>query len=219
MEKYLKNITLIKNQGLCNVAYISKVKDKKYFLKKFIYTGIDRKLEFKIQNSAYKVGIAAKPILVNKKYMVCEFLKGNYKQKLNRKDLKLLARALKKLHKIKIVKKQTVLKIKDKKANQALLKLQKMQKELVLTHHDLTTNNIIFDKKVKFIDWEFSGKNDRYFDLASICVEFKLHKKDEDYFFKNYNRKINRKKLKFFKIVYIALCEEWLKNKNGAKCK
>ena len=54
------------------------------------------------------------------------------------------------------------------------------KKDFVLTHHDLNPKNIIFNKNnIKIIDWEYSGVNNKFFDLASICVEFNLNKKKD----------------------------------------
>lgn len=44
----------------------------------------------------------------------------------------------------------------------------------------MNPKNIIFNKnKFKIIDWEYAGINDRFFDLASICIEFQLNKSEE----------------------------------------
>ena len=65
------------------------------------------------------------------------------------------------------------------------------------------------------MDWEDAAINDRYFDLASVCVEFNLGKENEAYFLRRYfteANEINEVKLKAYKIIYKALCTQWFEN-------
>ena len=87
--------------------------------------------------------------------------------------------------------------------------MQKNKKEYVLCHHDLNPKNILFSDDIKLIDWEYAGVNDRYFDLASIIVEFNLNKRNETLFMRSYSKKINLKKLYMYKIIYKDLCRLW----------
>ncbi|MCK5535670.1 MAG: hypothetical protein KAI79_02525, partial [Bacteroidales bacterium] len=61
------------------------------------------------------------------------------------------------------------------------------------------------------IDWEYTGVNDMYFDLACICMEFKLDDEMQDLFMNAYfeNDAYELEKLEAYKMVYRALCEEW----------
>jgi thiamine kinase-like enzyme len=148
--------------------------------------------------SAYRVGIASKPIFINDSYMIYRFLEGIHKQKLTRSDVRDLAKLLNTLHDIEIKKRY-----KDR--------------DLVLTHHDLNPKNILFSKSIKLIDWEFARVDDRYFDLSSICVEFALSRASEYYFLKCYFKKdnmIDLGKLKRFKKSYIKLCRDWTMEHN-----
>jgi thiamine kinase-like enzyme len=217
MEKYLKNLTLLENQGLCNTSYLSLVDEKKYLIREFGNCSQDRKFEYKVQQKAYSVGIAAKPIKIDNKYLVSEYLNGIHKEILNKKDLRLLANTLKKLHKIKIPRSPYILKIKDKKAKHALQILKNMSKDYVLCHHDLNPKNIFFSDKIKLIDWEFAGVNDRYFDLASVCVEFKLNTNNKWYFLHQYSKKIDSKKLNLYMLIYKELWKEWFNNRQYHK--
>ena len=166
--------------------------------------------------------------------MIYEYKKGIHKTKLKNSDIKNLAKQIKKLHKIKTKAKTYDLKsdllnykkiLKDKKSKKiiseslkSLKKLKKFKKELVLTHHDLNPKNIIFNKnKIKIIDWEYAGINDRFFDLAAICIEFKLNKKEEELFLSYYLKKIDKNKyskLKNFKTIYKNLCDLWFEKLN-----
>jgi thiamine kinase-like enzyme len=68
---------------------------------------------------------------------------------------------------------------------------------------------------IKLIDWEYATINDRYFDLASICVEFELNRREENTFVEAYFRKrtkVDREKLDAYKLIYKALCLQWFDN-------
>jgi thiamine kinase-like enzyme len=42
--------------------------------------------------------------------------------------------------------------------------------DLCLCHNDVHALNIVDDGRLRFIDWEYAGLGERYFDLASLCV-------------------------------------------------
>jgi len=92
-----------------------------------------------------------------------------------------------------------------------LEKSAEVGKDLVLCHNDLNHKNILFSDTIKFIDWEFASMNDRYFDLAAICIEFKLSPREEGVFMNAYfqNRKKDFYKLKIYKIIYKQVCYIW----------
>ncbi|MBU3013962.1 phosphotransferase [Poseidonibacter lekithochrous] len=226
----------LENQGVCNILYKIQTPEKNYILRVFKYAHTNeqsRKNEIRIQNKAFEKNIAAKVYVHDEKnsLMICDFLQGHHKEKLKKKDIKDLVKSLKKLHKIKI--KDTPYKIeddfknykkilKDKKSKQIikasvkeLKKIKKYKFEKVLCHHDLNQNNILFNKNiVKFIDWEFACVNDRFFDIANICFEFKLDKNEEKILLKKYLKKVKNKdikKLASYKIVYKNLWSLWFK--------
>lgn len=236
-KEELKKLKKLKNQGLCNTIYKLTTNKKEYLIRVFNHTHLDensREYEFSVQKKAYLKDIAAKPYLLdeNNSLMICEFLKGKHKEKLNKKDLNNLVGAIKKLHTIKISKKVYNLKkdfkyykkiLKDKKSQETvknslkeLKKIQKYKFEAVTSHHDINVNNVLFHKNsLKLIDWEFACVNDRFFDLANICFEFKLNENQEKQVLKRYFKKIRKKdmkKLASYKIIYENLWILWFKN-------
>jgi len=236
-NKKLLSLELLRNQGFCNINYLLKTSKKQYLIRTFknnISVNISRVYEFNIQKDAHKKNIASKPLLLDEKnkLMICEFLKGKHKDTINKKEIKLIAKNIYKLHKIKSIEKEYDLKrdlkhyskkLKDKQAQKSIhickkeiKKLKKYKKELVSTHHDLNPKNILFYKKsIKFIDWEYAGVNDKYFDLATICVEFKFNTKEKKVLLKSYLKnppKNELKKLHSFIIIYKHLCELWFKS-------
>lgn len=235
-NKEILKLEKLKNQGVCNILYKIQTPKKKYILRVFKYTHTNkqsRKNEIKIQNKAYKKGLAAKVYIhdKNKSLMICDFIKGGHKKRLKKKDIKTLVKTLKKLHNIKTKNKPYKIKndfinykkiLKDKKSKQIIKaslkefkKIKKYKFEKVLCHHDLNKENILFNKnKVLFIDWEFSCINDRFFDLANICIEFDLDKKQEERLLKEYLKKVRKshiRKLTSYKIVYKNLWSLWFK--------
>ena len=193
------------NQGYCNANYLLKKDGKNYHVREFKILGLDREFEFKVQSLAYKKAIGAKPFVISQTHMVGEFLKGGHKKKLNKRNIALLAKTIKKLHTIRARKKA-------KPFNQRCINLaSKFSKDLVLSHNDINVKNVLFSSRCMLIDWEYAGLNDRYFDLASISCEYKFSQKDEVYFFKHYGKKLDRKKLKVYKRIYDILYKAWFK--------
>lgn len=163
--------------------------------------------------------------------MIYEYQKGIHKTKLSNLELKNLVLKIKKFHNFKIEEKPYDLKVdlenyaqklNDKKSKKlindsfkSIKILKKYKYETVLTHHDLNPKNIIFNKKnFKIIDWEYAGVNDRFFDLASVCIEFKLNKKEEKILLNSYfktKKSYYKIKLKHYKIIYNNFCKLWFK--------
>ncbi len=231
-EKDIISLRLFENQGVCNTTYLLDTANYKFIVKKINKAlHVDKKTEYTIQLKASKKGISSQPIItdIENQISVCKYLAGYHKKILSKSDLKKLAKTLYRLHEIKL--KAKVFNIEnffiknskriDVKQKYALLKLKKYKKDLVLCHNDLNSNNILFSNSVKFIDWEFSSINDRYFDLASIISEFNLNKRMESYFLRCYykSKKHNKEKLKIYKILYKHLCKIWYdKQKRRQKC-
>ena len=228
----LLSLALLKNQGFNNISYLLKTTTKSYVIRVFKSNdsvNISRKFEYEIQKKAYKINIALKPIFLNEEFMIYEYKKGIHKTKLSKIELKNLVSKIRKFHNFKTKGKaydlkqdlrsysKTLITQKSKKLINECFKIIKIIKkykyEAVLTHHDLNPKNIIFSKNsLKIIDWEYAGVNDRFFDLASLCVEFKLNKNEEkivlDSYFKT-KKGFHKIKLKHYKIIYNNFCELW----------
>ncbi|HID92509.1 MAG TPA: DUF1679 domain-containing protein [bacterium (Candidatus Stahlbacteria)] len=219
-EYKIDSLTLLSTQGFSNKNYRFDYQNSTYLLRKFILSDRDRELEYKIQTLAYEQGIAAKPFLldIDNDLMICEFLEGEHKEILSREELKQLVKVLKKLHAVKIdsenMEISTLFSVQNKEVEEAFTILEKYPNEMVLCHNDLNPKNILFSSyDVKFIDWEFAGMNDLYFDLASVSVEFELSVLDEAYFLANYFLMDgwNKDKLEAYKVIYKDLCKQWFK--------
>ena len=225
-DKTIESCTLLEHQGYCNENYLLVADGVKYIVRKLRRDDIDRAFEWKVQNLAFEQGITAEPLVFDSEngFMVFSFLEGEHKSmevetsvppKLKSQrtggsklatsedELKLLAKTLQKLHSISI----------DAEPIELQTDTSTMAcypKEYVLCHNDLNPKNIFFSDTVKFIDWEYAGVNDRYFDMACVCVEFRLDEKMQKMFLEAYfEGEYDVKKLEAYKIIYKTLCEEW----------
>jgi thiamine kinase-like enzyme len=217
----IKEFTLLENQGYCNENYLLHSEGKKYILRKFIRTDIDRKFEFQVQKLAFEKGISAEPLLLDEEnaLAISAHLEGMHKDTLEKNDLNQFAEALRKLHTSQIgsepILLETLIETKSKEIQDAFKIIDTFPIENVLCHNDLNPQNILFSKTIHLIDWEYAGVNDRYFDLASVCVEFDLNTEDEGHFLGHYfsvEYEINHEKLKAYKVIYKALCTQWFDN-------
>lgn len=231
-KEELLSLDLLKNQGFNNISYLLKTSSNSYVIRVFKSNesvNISREFEYKIQKKAYKKNIASKPIFLNENFMIYEYEKGIHKTKLSSLELKNLILKIKKFHNFKVKTKaydlsfdlknysKRLTSTKSKKlinnCSRSIEVLKKHKFEAVLSHHDLNPKNIIFNKKgFKIIDWEYAGTNDRFFDLACVCVEFKLNKNEEKILLNNYfktKKSYHKIKLKHFKIIYDSFCKLW----------
>jgi len=150
---------------------------------------------------------------------VSAYLEGIHKDTLEKNDLHQFAEVLRKVHTLNIEREpiflETLLETKSKEVQDAFTTLARFTSEYVLCHNDLNPRNILFTETIQLIDWEDAAINDRYFDLASVCVEFNLDKENEAYFLRRYfteENEINDEKLKAYKVIYKALCTQWFDN-------
>ncbi|MCW8822120.1 MAG: phosphotransferase family protein [Sulfurovum sp.] len=220
-NRNIDSYELLENQGYCNENYLLHSEGKKYIVRKFIRTDIDRKFEFQVQKLAFEKAISAEPLLLDEEnaLSISTYVEGIHKDQLENNDLNQFAEVLKKLHSLKLESEpiliETLIEGKSKEVQDALITIDTFESETVLCHNDLNPHNILFTQTIKLIDWEYAGMNDRYFDLASVCVEFDLTKEDEEHFLRSYftmQDDIKYEKLKAYKVIYKALCTQWFEN-------
>ena len=83
------------------------------------------------------------------------------------------------------------------------LSCRKEQK--IFSHNDLNRENILFNKKYFFIDWEYASLNSPYFDLASIISSYNFNDKEIGCLFDGYDKNyiFDQEKLKnWIKFTY-----------------
>jgi len=205
-HKQIESYQLLQNQGHCNENYLLVADGLKYIVRKLLRDDIDRTFEWKIHALVYEQGLTAKPLVFDREngFMVFEFLEGMHKNELDESELKLLARTLQKLHSINIDAKPIEL-----QTDTSIIECY--PKEYVLCHNDLNPQNIFFSNEVKLIDFEYVGVNDRYFDVACVCVEFSLNNVMQKVFLDTYfkDKGFVVEKLEAYKVLYAVLCKEW----------
>ena len=224
-DRVVKMVRL-SQQGYCNTHYLVKTQKHRYMMRVFGRDDIDRISEYTLQYAAAQRKITAKPYCLNlhEGYMLTQVLSGVHRTKLSRYELHQLAVVLGKLHTIhRRLKKFNLKKAylgKERKIRQALSLIQRLSKEYVVCHQDLNPKNVFFSRHARVIDWEYAGINDRYFDLASVCVEFMLTPQEERFFLNRYFRyrkKADYKKLEAYKVVYRAICDVWFEENSLTK--
>jgi len=216
-DKKIQSCELLENQGYCNENYLVIASETKYIVRKLLRDDVDRELEWKVQRLAYDISITAEPLVFDREqgFMVFAFLEGRHKDKLDKNDVAYLAKVLQKLHAIKVEQAPINLELKNKTKEtiKAFESIEKYPKEYVLCHNDLNPKNIFFSNDIKLIDWEYTGVNDRYFDLACVCVEFCLDEGMQKVFLNAYfEGDYVVDKLEAYKILYAQLCKEWFEN-------
>lgn len=223
----LQDISPLEFQGFSNTNYLLTTSTNNYIIRVF-KEEMDRKFEFKMQLKAYKKGFAPKPLLLDEKnsLMISHYQEGSHKKSHHKKDIKTLAHVVQKIHKFKTYNKfhtlhkifvATLRKNKNSNIKQVLKNLVQFKKDYVLCHNDLNPKNIIYSSDIKIIDWEFTGINDRYFELATLIVEHNFNKKNEQYFLQCYFKtgsKFDAKKLYTYKILYLSFCAHWFAKKD-----
>ena len=216
--KTLTEPVLLSQQGFSNENYSFYADKQRYLLRKFKLQDRDRALEYEVQKLAYQHGLAAQPYYLNLEegFMVCEYLEGKHIDKLIRAEISMFVQQLKRLHTLKIDQQPLALKgnfsVCTQELEEAFDLIDNASAEMVLCHNDLNPLNCIFSKEtIKFIDWEFAGMNDRYFDLASFSVEFQFSVLDEAYMLASYfgMQGWDKKKLDAYKVIYKAMCIQW----------
>jgi thiamine kinase-like enzyme len=219
-KKKLTKPVLLSQQGFSNKNYSFYADKKRYLLRRFKLKDRDRTLEYEVQDLAYQHALAAKPLYLDLEegFMVCEYVDGEHQTNLSRIEIALLASQLQILHSLKI--NQSPLDLKSefptltKELEEAFNYIETTSSELVLCHNDLNPLNCIFSKEnLTLIDWEFAAMNDRYFDLASVSVEFQFELLDDAYLLASYfgREGWDKKKFDAYKVIYKALCEKWFK--------
>ncbi len=200
-------ISKLNNQGYNNQIFLIKTDQNRYILRLFGDDDIDRSKEINIQNLASQNQIAPKVLHydLQKRFSILEYIDSVQINQISLEQLGILADKLHKLHDIKTD-------LEPIKIDLIQNQMPYFSKEFVLCHNDLNPQNILWqDNTPMLIDWEYSGVNDRYFDLASVIVEFGLSGEKMRQFLENYfdGGQYNKTKLDSFIKYYKQVCRAW----------
>jgi len=180
---------------------------------------INKTQEINNTKIATSLGLGPKFIKYYPQYrlIILEYIEGQcFKApaKMNRRQIKLIAKALKKLHNgpkfsgrsnpFNIIKKQVYdakrYKVRLPDDIDRLLKsLAKLEKKFGTyqlnfpCHFDLVVENLVWTGKgVKIIDWEYSTNSDYRIDLATVSNQWNFNKTQDKLFFKEYGDQGNQ---------------------------
>lgn len=136
---------------------------------------------------------------------ISKFIHGSrpYVDEINNSQIILVAKFLKKLHKIKgidvkpfdpmlrleVYKSETKVKIDGRYERKICNRVNKIieKEDQVLCHNDVVRGNLLFSfDKLSVIDWEMAGLNCLYFDLASFISENNLNSEQINLFLTTY---------------------------------
>ena len=163
---------------MANDNYIVSDDSNKYIVKiggdKQDY-GVVRSHEIEASKAGYKAGISPKVLYFDDSILVSQYIQSNH---LTPEKVKAKATLKKIIHLIKIVHKEVVKFLED----------PNLSNEKVFTHNDLFYKNILDDdKKLWLIDWEFSGFNSPYLDLANLSKNNEFSEDDDNFILEGYD--------------------------------
>ncbi len=213
-NKQITAVSPLEQQGHCNQNYLLHTAQASYLLRLFGEEERDRAMEYHLQQLAFQHTLAPEPHLLDLAagFMVSAYISGIHRQTLSAQHLQALAKSLAALHRIPHQEKQIP-------SHKVLYHPNVSDYDPVLCHHDLNPYNILWEDGIPvLIDWEYAGINDRYFDLASVTVEFGLDKQMSDLFLENYfqdTATINSTKLTAYKKRYRTVCEQWWQERDN----
>ena len=72
----------------------------------------------------------------------------------------------------------------------ALIKMSKTNNQQnVFSHNDLNPTNILFNKNICFIDYEYASLNNKFFDISKIMLSFDMKPNEQNVFLESYGIK------------------------------
>ena len=88
-----------------------------------------------------------------------------------------------------------------------------------LCHNDLHPENVLFNNRIQFIDWEYASLNLPYFDLAYAIEHFQMNKSEIGYFISEYSESIQdidldtinkyRKLSKYVTLIWLLILDKY----------
>ena len=151
--------------------------------------------------------------------VVMAYAVGEHRKRVTEDDLEVLAAALRRLHAIETtsdlptIDLEALIEADTPEVEAALETIRHLPSQKALCHNDLNPLNLIWHAdNVTLIDFEYAGLNDPCFDLAAVSVEFDLDEEMERFWMSAYGGDTTRQrgKLAAYKVLYQALCRQWL---------
>ena len=177
--------------------------------------GIVRSHEIEASKAGYKAGISPKVLYFDDSILVTQYIQSNHltPEKVKAKEtLKKIIHLIKIVHKevvnflegpnlsngiFQMINKQ-ILYLKEKNSPYTdilnnfikdceIFRRESKSHKTVFTHNDFYYKNILYDdKKLWLIDWEFSGFNSPFLDLANVSKNNELSEDDDNFILEEY---------------------------------
>lgn len=95
----------------------------------------------------------------------------------------------------------------------ALIKISKTNNQQnVFSHNDLNPTNILFNKNICFIDYEYASLNNKFFDISKIMLSFDMKPNEQNVFLESYGIKNHidiREKILLWKQINLYIDYIW----------
>jgi thiamine kinase-like enzyme len=206
--------------------------------------GINREYESEVLSAVSKVGIGAQVeySLLPEGHLVTGFINGRHltlEEYRTPENIKRIVKTVKRLHKLPLPRATfSPFRCVERYAKQAqsmrvpfplgfdtlLIKMEMIEKEQArdtspwqgFCHNDLFCVNVLDDGEIRFIDWEFSGTSDIYYDLATLTYAYdspdSLPSQLQEYMLECYFgnvKKENRTRLEGMKYMVMFFTAMW----------
>ena len=228
---YVEDLFIIRNGETSN-TYLANQKDKKIILKIFknhnSKININSYLEINVLEQLIQNKIFPKVIMHKQELgiLIYEYVEP-LTYKINKKFISTLGNQIKKIHNIKveedfycfdeqIEKYKSILGKKLDKDFQRLDKLitkaKQYKSKICFSHNDLNRNNIIHNKEIYFIDYEYASLNNMFCDLARVIREYSLNNAEINILINSYgikNSKDVMDQIEIWKTINILVDKIW----------
>jgi Ser/Thr protein kinase RdoA (MazF antagonist) len=222
-DKLVESIAPFHPEKYANGLYVVKTDMGRYVVRTLHRDETDMAVEYAVTARAATLGIAPKVYAFDSenRIMILEWIDGEHKRMLDRRDLETLATTLRKLHAIDTdtlplslphARLEAIITPDTPAIADAFAVLAHTPRYDVLCHHDLNPLNLLWQNgEVKLLDFEYTRINDRCFDLAGVCVEFGLTDAEARYFVEVYldSEGFDGEKIMAFRTLFEALCKQW----------
>ena len=95
----------------------------------------------------------------------------------------------------------------------ALIKMSKTNNQQnVFSHNDLNPTNILFNKNICFIDYEYASLNNKFFDISKIMLSYDMKPNEQNVFLESYGIKNHidiREKILLWKQINLYIDYIW----------
>jgi len=228
---YVEDLFIIRNGETSN-TYLANQKDKKIILKIFknhnSKININSYLEINVLEQLIQNKIFPKVIMHKQELgiLIYEYVEP-LTYKINKKFISTLGNQIKKIHNIKveedfycfdeqIEKYKSILGKKLDKDFQRLDKLitkaKQYKSKICFSHNDLNRNNIIHNKEIYFIDYEYASLNNMFCDLTRVIREYSLNNAEINILINSYgikNSKDVMDQIEIWKTINILVDKIW----------